>query len=112
MRSRLMPWRMYSKLRPSSLIRSSTGISKLSINNLFESALGAFSVGELAKNLNAGDRLCFGHLNFATELGLTNTEPCIGSIHCHIKVIKYYSLKQCALQTCGCLLSLLKILHN
>ncbi|PHS73433.1 MAG: CoA ester lyase [Cycloclasticus sp.] len=60
---------------------------------LVESALGVFSVGELAKNLNAGDKLCFGHLDFATDMGLTNTEPSIGSIH--------YARNQVAIAACA-----------
>ncbi len=57
---------------------------KKSIFGIIETAAGVISAAELAKNMSVGDALCFGHVDFAADMGLSENDANKGVI-CHAR---------------------------
>ncbi|ORU89991.1 MAG: citrate lyase subunit beta [Cycloclasticus sp. symbiont of Poecilosclerida sp. M] len=58
--------------------------SETSGNNIFaliETAMGVLAVKEIANALSEFDALCFGHVDFAADIGLTDADASRGGIH-------------------------------
>jgi len=48
---------------------------------LIETALGVLSIAELVKHLGADDLLCFGHVDFARDMGLVKADASSGAVY-------------------------------
>ena len=48
---------------------------------IIETARGVLAASDIASNLTPTDGLCFGHIDFAADMGLPNTNPMAGAIY-------------------------------
>lgn len=48
---------------------------------LIETAMGVLSVKDIAAALNSSEALCFGHVDFAADMGLSTADASVGIIH-------------------------------
>jgi len=54
---------------------------KRQVFGIIETALGVLKVAELAQQLQTTDALCFGHVDFAADMGLANNDSSKGSVY-------------------------------
>jgi len=55
--------------------------NKKQVFGIIETALGVLKVAELAQKLQTTDALCFGHVDFAADMGLANNDSSHGSVY-------------------------------
>lgn len=62
-------------------VRACIAEKVVNIFAIIESARGVLAANDIASNLAPTDGLCFGHIDFAADMGLPNTNPMAGAIY-------------------------------
>lgn len=62
-------------------LKSISKNKRFNIFGIIETALSVLSVADIAKNMSPGDALCFGHVDFASDMGLSDNHAGQGVIY-------------------------------